>query len=220
MLGVVCRIRSSLFSYIPNPTTDMWNQQTRVVSFWSRLQLLKQLENRLDMLTLDDNPKSHITLPFTQDLTHIINIQQSEIRSRSETLTLETRERLHDMIDGIDSHLFSYDQNSVLEIISRHIKSMMVALQDPVLVFNSLDATKKVETLIAIYFDQIRPSVIQKQDSDGEDLSEDFKQQRDDIWISLLTRMICWLSLHDFDSSDVMVVPPELKGSRMPVFLS
>ena len=47
----------------------------------------------------------------------------------------------------------------------------------------------------------------------GEDVSHD------DIWCTLVFRMICWLMLHDFDKVDVQVPKSELRGSRMPVYL-
>lgn len=42
----------------------------------------------------------------------------------------------------------------------------------------------------------------------------------DDIWCTLVFRMICWLMLHDFNKLDVQVSKSELLGSRMPVYIS
>lgn len=42
----------------------------------------------------------------------------------------------------------------------------------------------------------------------------------DDIWCSLVFRMICWLMLHDFNKLDVQLSKSELLGSRMPVYIS
>lgn len=42
----------------------------------------------------------------------------------------------------------------------------------------------------------------------------------DDLWCTLIFRMICWLMLHDFDRSDVQVNKSELLGSGMPVYIS
>lgn len=41
-----------------------------------------------------------------------------------------------------------------------------------------------------------------------------------DIWCTLVFRMICWLMLHDFDKLDVQVNKSELLGSRMPVYIA
>ncbi|KAF4980421.1 hypothetical protein FZEAL_3574 [Fusarium zealandicum] len=42
----------------------------------------------------------------------------------------------------------------------------------------------------------------------------------DDVWCTLIFRMICWLMLHDFNKLDVQVSKSELLGSRMPVYIS
>ncbi|VUC23234.1 unnamed protein product [Clonostachys rosea] len=42
----------------------------------------------------------------------------------------------------------------------------------------------------------------------------------DDVWCTLVFRMICWLMLHDFNKLDKQVVKSELLGSRMPVYIS
>lgn len=42
----------------------------------------------------------------------------------------------------------------------------------------------------------------------------------DDVWCTLVFRMICWLMLHDFDKQDVQLSKSELLGSRMPVYIA
>ncbi|KAH7161722.1 hypothetical protein EDB81DRAFT_785406 [Dactylonectria macrodidyma] len=42
----------------------------------------------------------------------------------------------------------------------------------------------------------------------------------DDVWCTLVFRMICWLMLHDFNKLDVQVSKSELLGSRMPVYIA
>lgn len=42
----------------------------------------------------------------------------------------------------------------------------------------------------------------------------------DDVWCTLVFRMICWLMLHDFHKMDVQVSKSELLGSRMPVYIA
>ncbi|KAK7422502.1 hypothetical protein QQZ08_009492 [Neonectria magnoliae] len=42
----------------------------------------------------------------------------------------------------------------------------------------------------------------------------------DDVWCTLVFRMICWLMLHDFNKLDVQVNKSELLGSRMPVYIA
>ncbi|KAH7629678.1 hypothetical protein B0T09DRAFT_264064 [Sordaria sp. MPI-SDFR-AT-0083] len=40
------------------------------------------------------------------------------------------------------------------------------------------------------------------------------------IWCTLIFRMLCWLQLHDFDKKDKQSAKSELRGSRLPVFIS
>jgi hypothetical protein len=42
----------------------------------------------------------------------------------------------------------------------------------------------------------------------------------DDVWCTLVLRMICWLMLHDINKQDVQLSKSELLGSRMPVYIS
>ena len=42
----------------------------------------------------------------------------------------------------------------------------------------------------------------------------------DDIWCTLVFRMLCWLMLHDFNKLDIQVPKSELLGSRMPVYVA
>ncbi|CEJ89688.1 hypothetical protein VHEMI05513 [[Torrubiella] hemipterigena] len=57
----------------------------------------------------------------------------------------------------------------------------------------------------------------------GEDKVLSLAQQpasHDDIWCTLVFRMICWLMMHDFHKLDVQLSKSELLGSRMPVYIS
>lgn len=42
----------------------------------------------------------------------------------------------------------------------------------------------------------------------------------EDLWCTLVFRMICWLTLHDIHRLDVQIGKSELWGSRMPVYIS
>jgi hypothetical protein len=48
----------------------------------------------------------------------------------------------------------------------------------------------------------------------------DAEVSHDDIWCTLVFRMICWLMLHNFNKKDVQLPKSELLGSRMPVYIS
>ncbi|KAK1775109.1 hypothetical protein QBC45DRAFT_336080 [Copromyces sp. CBS 386.78] len=40
------------------------------------------------------------------------------------------------------------------------------------------------------------------------------------IWCTLIFRMLCWLQLHDFDKKDIQFAKSELRGNRLPVYIS
>ncbi|KAL2759296.1 hypothetical protein ACRALDRAFT_1047302 [Sodiomyces alcalophilus JCM 7366] len=42
----------------------------------------------------------------------------------------------------------------------------------------------------------------------------------EDIWCTLVFRMICWLMLHDFHPKDVQITKSELRGSRLPIYIA
>ena len=48
----------------------------------------------------------------------------------------------------------------------------------------------------------------------------DEEVSHDDIWCTLVFRMICWLMLHDFNKADVQMNKSELRGSRMTVYIA
>ncbi|RFU81068.1 modin [Trichoderma arundinaceum] len=48
----------------------------------------------------------------------------------------------------------------------------------------------------------------------------DLEVSHDDVWCTLVFRMVCWLMLHNFNKKDVQLPKSELLGSRMPVYIS
>jgi hypothetical protein len=48
----------------------------------------------------------------------------------------------------------------------------------------------------------------------------DLDASHDDVWCTLVFRMVCWLMLHNFNKKDVQLPKSELLGSRMPVYIS
>ncbi|TFB03064.1 hypothetical protein CCMA1212_005510 [Trichoderma ghanense] len=51
-------------------------------------------------------------------------------------------------------------------------------------------------------------------------LLADLDVTHNDVWCTLVFRMVCWLMLHNFDKKDVQLPKSELLGSRMPVYIS
>ncbi|KAL7785869.1 hypothetical protein V8C37DRAFT_311421 [Trichoderma ceciliae] len=48
----------------------------------------------------------------------------------------------------------------------------------------------------------------------------DLEVSHNDVWCTLVFRMVCWLMLHNFNKKDVQLPKSELLGSRMPVYIS
>ncbi|KAL6887243.1 hypothetical protein HDV57DRAFT_352901 [Trichoderma longibrachiatum] len=48
----------------------------------------------------------------------------------------------------------------------------------------------------------------------------DLAVTHNDVWCTLVFRMVCWLMLHNFNKKDVQLPKSELLGSRMPVYIS
>jgi hypothetical protein len=43
--------------------------------------------------------------------------------------------------------------------------------------------------------------------------------ERNEIWCTLVFRMICWLTLHDFAKEDIQLPKSALMGNRLPVYI-
>lgn len=50
--------------------------------------------------------------------------------------------------------------------------------------------------------------------------TETLVTQTNNIWCTLVFRMLCWLLLHDFHNKDVQISKSELLGSRLPVYVA
>ncbi|KAI9051018.1 hypothetical protein LZ554_005126 [Drepanopeziza brunnea f. sp. 'monogermtubi'] len=128
-------------------------------------------------------------------------------------LGLEAREAIHDALDKQTAFLLSIRQVDVLNILVAHIVKVMEVLDNPVSPLNIIVLANKEVAFMTYYFQEIRPAVV---GNTGTKIEQDEKNL---IWISLIFRMLCWMLLHDFDKADTKIVPSDLKGSRMPVFI-
>lgn len=50
--------------------------------------------------------------------------------------------------------------------------------------------------------------------------TEKEEELAEDVWCTLLLRMLCWLLLHDFHKKDVQISKSELYQSRLPVYIA
>jgi len=104
-----------------------------------------------------------------------------------------------------------------------HISKVVEALDDRRSALNNLkqgkSETPKEQLWINFYFDHILPALISIPGTDGQLPTEDEKEERISLWVTLIFRMLCWFLLHDFDPEDVKIVPSNLRGSRILVYI-
>lgn len=217
MLGQVVRLRGSNFRMVPNPTHDHWRKNIGRKASWKITKLMQVFQTHLRKLINSERlgPEHQVV---------IISIQWEKISkldcTNETNLSLECREAIHDAIEDITSYLLSSKQTDVLSVLVSHISNVVNVLDNPNSPLNTIALTNanKEETLFTYYFDKIRPAVVKIPDT-NENVLPNNTEQRSTIWVSLIFRMLCWLLIHDFDKADVRVVPSDLKGSRMPVFI-
>lgn len=216
MLAKVYRIRGSNFRMIPNPTKDFWLKKNGQKASWRITRLMQVFQERLKELIKNDelDDQHHCTM-ISREWDDIKRLGCED----EATLTLETREAIHNALDGRTKYLLSLSQNDVVGILVAHITKVMEILDDPNSPLNTIVLANKEETLLNYYFYHIRPAVIGNLDTNKKPLTKEAREQRNTVWISLIFRMLCWFLLHDFDKSDIKIVPADLIGSRMPVYI-
>jgi hypothetical protein len=218
MLGQVVRIRGSAFRMIPNPTSDPWLKIVKKKASWKVTRLMEIFQSKLqEIITARKLPNSH-------RICHIYSqwLKITELDCTDEAdLTLETKEAIHDALDHNTKFLLKLRQLDILSVLVAHITKVIEILENPQSPLNTIVLANKEEALLSYYFLEIRKHVISHKESKGTSVPTNAaeKEERDIIWISLMYRMICWFLLHDFDKNDVKIVPSDLKGSRMPIYI-
>lgn len=216
MLGKVFRIRGCNFKMLPNPTSDHWLKRNGTKASWKITRLMEVFQEKLRELILsEDFDDEHSISCIAYEWKRISDIGCSD----EDKLSTEAREAIHDAIDERTDFLLSIRQLDVLNILVAHITKIMEILDDPTSPLNTIVLANKEDSLLSHYFYEVRPAVIGNLDPKGKPLTKGEKEHRNVIWISLIFRMLCWLLLHDFDKADVNIVPSDLKGSRMPVYI-
>lgn len=216
MLGQVIRIRGSSFRMIPNPTSDYWLKNIGKKASWKMTRLMEVFQDKLKELADAEGfgPAHEITTIRN----HWVNISRLDCQDET-NLSIQCREAIHDALDSRTEFLLKLKQAEVLSVLVAHVAKVIDILDDPVSPLNTIVLANKEEALLSHYFYEIRPAVIGILDSNKKPLSNIEKEQRNTIWISLIFRMLCWLLIHDFDKSDIKIVPSELNKSRMPIFI-
>ncbi|KAF7896014.1 hypothetical protein EAF00_006029 [Botryotinia globosa] len=222
MLGKVTRIRGSNFRMIPNPTQDPWLKKTGSKPAWKVSKLMTIFQEKLSDIheqESDDKTSKHHRFAKIIEQWRDIQSPHSGKEIDEYNLSIEMREKIHDAIDDQTKYLLhQLRQKDVLQVVVAHLNEVTKILKDYNSSLNSIVSVQKEEPLLKIYFDEIRPAVAECE-IDGKKPSSSEQEQRNIIWVSLMFRMLCWLLLHDWNKDDKCGVPPDLKGSRMPVFI-
>lgn len=201
---------------LPNPTTDPWMKKTFQKASWKITRLMEVFQAKLtELIDSEGFPENHPICEIRYKWKEISDLGCKD----DSTLGLEVCECIHDALDQRTEYLRNEKQRDVLSVIVAHLTKVMSVLEDQSSALNNIVLANKEDTLLSYYFYHVRPAVIGNLDSGGKPLSRDEKELRNTIWISLIFRMLCWLLLHDFDKSDVRVVPTDMKGSRMPIYI-
>ena len=215
MIGKVISIRGSNFRIVPNPTDDPWLKKSGAKASWKITKLMEVFQRKLIR---------YVELEGSSQASFIIDqwkiIQAMDFTDET-NIDIEVRESIHDAIDDVTNYLLRLKQSDVIGVLALHIKEVMDVLADPTSDLNSIYLVNlhKEETLLDYYFDKIRPKVIAGSTAGPSASTEISSEEKNDIWITLIFRMLCWLLIHDWDKKDVCRVPSDLKGSRMPVFI-
>lgn len=210
MLSKTFRIRGSNFRMLPNPTSDSWLKKTGAKASWKITSIMEIFQSKLaEFISTEgfssDHPVSKISLRWKR----ITELDCSD----EANLSLEVREAIHNALDERTDYLLSIRQLDVLNVLVAHITKVIEVLDDPVSPLNIIVLANKEDAFMSYYFQNIRVAVV------GITGSKKEQEDRNVIWISLIFRMLCWLLLHDFDKADTKIVPADLKGSRMPVYI-
>jgi len=206
MLAIPIRIRGSGFTMLPNPTADRWPGYKSDID-WKEEMFEFQV-------SIEDATQSVNVHPL---LVAINGEWQKIKRLWVLDIDIDVREQIHDAIDLVDKALQEQEEFSVHDIfnvVASHLKAVLNATdQKEATIDANFPANGK---FVEYYLSDVLPDV----EEDGLNLSEEQKGWRGVIWRAMMFRMICWFLLHDFDENDVNIVPSNLKGSRMPVFIS
>lgn len=108
---------------------------------------------------------------------------------------------------------------------------------------NEAPPEERQEKLMGVYFETILPRVLQlstlgrcwatlhrhnanpaKEGQEAQKMQSSktrfLEERANDIWCTLVFRMLCWLLLHNFHKKDMQIPKSELLGSRLPVYIA
>ena len=212
MLAATFRLRRSVLYMLPNPTADKWPGSTSNIEWWGEM---KEFQDCLGtLITSTSAPeKLHPLIKLISE--HVSKINKSWSKKEGD---IDVKEEIHDALDCVNEQFHdpkAFPQSEITSVLSSHLQTILATTDDIQQTMNLYDADAVKGKLVRCYFDIVLSTV----KNDGLNLTDDQKSKRGVIWLGLIFRMICWFSLHDFDKNDVNMMPADMKGSRMPVFI-
>lgn len=196
---------------IPNPTTELWTNA------FSACALMDQFKAQLTELTQKGETPAQIKaiLDACESLSPVWKSTDADI-------DIDLREAVHACMNSCTAYLQELSQKTVTSVVGMHLGFVLDENEKIDGIFALIDIEKG---LMEHFFSDVRPhaagyvvgNLPGKEVFDGMSLEK--KREREDIWVTLVFRMCCWWMLHDFDETDIMILPPRLKGSRLPVYI-
>ncbi|RSL87379.1 hypothetical protein CEP52_015538 [Fusarium oligoseptatum] len=248
MVGKTLHVKDTVFRMLPNPTIFYWDPNTfsmptLMAEFLTSLRLLhsekllKDSKQVADILNWADSHDSHFTKLRASSST-LVNISEdiSGVNLVNELNHLRTGIELCD--DFFEPATFSLDNTKK---DGEDDEEGPITIED----LDSAFVNEKEALLIQMYFETVRQNVsriLTEQDDKSkkrqarrarrgsvnsgkageagvkppQPISE---RQVNEIWCTLVFRMLCWLQLHEFHKMDIQVSKSDAYASRIPVYI-
>jgi hypothetical protein len=198
---------------LPNPTADRWPGDASNIEWWGEMKEYQDCLGKLITSSLTpETPRPPLVSLISEQ---VAKINKSWTKKEGD---IDVREEIHDSLDRVNEQFQdpkTFPQREITSVLASHLQTILATTDDIQHAINLYDADNVKGKLVRCYFDRVLWTV----KNDGLNLTDDQKSKRGVIWLGLIFRMICWFSLHDFDKNDVNMMPSDMKGSRMPVFI-
>jgi hypothetical protein len=226
---------------LPNPTIHHWDKKS--FSMWKLLRAFKwEIDHNTGISRTDQ------ILVMESNLDKIFTAKGDRGESDFTVAILDAlHEALNDSDTYLTEKYVTTDL--VLQVLRRHIQEVLSQINEGTSsgdnLFEELDGETpelKQTKFMHIYFNIVRPAVIEAVVSRPKShpatgittpsteggsppginhTPESLEGDRcNNIWCTLVFRMLCWLLLHDFHKKDVQISKSELVGSRLPVYIA
>jgi hypothetical protein len=213
MLGSSYHLPGSAFRRIPNPTT---------VNFYHSFDSIFQLFTLFHTCLLEcmaNEASSRLMKIRCQSIadhcTDFISMRDTNSHSNP---AIETLDKIHEARASYEELLSRIPVGVVESIMGYHITAIVNALHDPDSALNKLDLAIEgkdaFKMLMTFYFHSIRPAGVA-----GKFGKVTSSSELEEIWITLMFGMLCWLLLHAIDMEDVQLIPSNPHNSRVPVYI-